>query len=253
MNNENIEKNIKILISYNGKNYAGWQKQNNQRTIQGELEYAINEIFAANSMEPIEIIGSGRTDAGVHAYGQVANFKIRTTIPIEKIPEILNSKLPKDISIILAEEVEMDFHSRYSAHKKTYKYYIYPSRIRSPFYMDRSYQVKYKLDIEKMQEQIKYLLGRHDFCGFMSSGSSVKTTVREIYRAEFYQEGELFVIELEGNGFLYNMVRIIAGTLVDIGRGKIKESLKDIIESKDRNKAGHTAPSQGLFLCKVDY
>ncbi|WAW15882.1 tRNA pseudouridine(38-40) synthase TruA [Peptostreptococcus equinus] len=242
-----------LVISYNGKNYAGWQKQNNQKTIQGELEYAINNIFSKNSIESIDIIGSGRTDAGVHAYGQVANFKVNTTIPIDRIPEILNSKLPKDISVVGVKEVSEEFHSRYSAHKKTYKYYIYPSRTRSPFYMERSYQVKYELDFEKMEKEIKFLEGEHDFCGFMSSGSSVKTTVRTIYSADIYKEGDLFVIEVEGNGFLYNMIRIIAGTLVDIGRGKITESLDKIIESKDRNRAGHTAPAQGLFLYKVDY
>ncbi len=244
------KKNIKIIVSYNGKNYCGWQKQKESLGIQGELEYACKKAF---NQKEVELIGSGRTDAGVHALGQVANFLVDTKIPVEKFPEILNNILPKDISVLAAEEVDIDFHSRYSAHRKTYRYYIYPSKIRSPFYKDISYQVKYKLDIDKMKNEIKYLEGRHDFCGFMSSGSSVKTTVREIYRAELYEEGDRIVVELEGNGFLYNMVRIIVGTIVDIGRGRIKESLKVIIQSKDRNRAGHTAPAQGLFLKNVEY
>lgn len=243
------EKNIRIVVSYNGSRYCGWQKQKDSLGIQGEIEFACKKIFK----EDVDVIGSGRTDAGVHALGQVANFKVGTTIPASKISEILNNNLPKDISVLLSEEVGPDFHSRYSAHRKIYRYQIYPSRIRSPFLRDVSYQVKYDLDIEKMREEAKALVGEHDFCGFMSSGSSVKTTVREIYNIDVFKEGELVVIEVEGNGFLYNMVRIIAGTLVDIGRGRITMSMKDIVESKNRKNAGHTAPPQGLFLKKVIY
>ncbi len=244
------KKNIKITVSYKGKNYCGWQKQKNSTSIQGELEYACREAFKDKE---IEVTASGRTDAGVHALAQVANFKVETNIPVEKFPDILNNHLPKDIAVTNAEEVSEDFHSRYSAHRKTYRYYIYPSRIRSPFYQDSSYQVKYKLDIEKMKAEIKKFQGRHDFCAFMSTGSSVKTTVREIYRADLYEEGDRIVIELEGNGFLYNMVRIIVGTIVDIGRGRIEESIDEIIKSKDRKRAGHTAPACGLFLKSVEY
>src|SRR3712207_6303525 len=172
----------------------------------------------------------------------------RSTIPTDKIPEVLNNKLPKDISILSAEEVDGDFHARFSAHKKTYRYQLYKSRIRSPFYKDLAYQVKSDLDIDAMKREIKELIGVHDFVGFMSSGSSVKTTVREIYSAEIFEEGDLVVVEVCGNGFLYNMVRIIVGTIIDIGRHHIRESMKDIIVSKDRNRAGHTAPPQGLFL-----
>lgn len=243
-------KNVKIVVSYNGAKYCGWQKQKDSPGIQGELEYACKKAF---NQKEVEVIGSGRTDSGVHALGQVANFKVETGIPVDRFPEILNNNLPKDIAVLSAEEVDEDFHSRYSAHRKTYRYYIYPSRIRSPFYRETSYQVKYSLDVEKMKSEIKALEGEHDFCGFMSSGSSVKTTVREIYRAELFEEGDRLVIEVEGNGFLYNMVRIIVGTMVDIGRGRITEPLKDIIESKDRDRAGHTAPPQGLFLKTVEY
>ena len=242
-------RNIKITIQYNGKNYCGWQKQNNSPGIQGTIEKAIFDI----TREEVKITGSGRTDAGVHALGQVANFKINSQIPVDRIPNALNAKLPKDISIVKAEEVDEDFHSRYSAKKKTYRYQIYNSLYRSPIYADISYPVKYDLDIDKMKKEAKSLIGTYDFKGFMSSGSSVTDTVRTIYNIEVSKSEDLIIIEIEGNGFLYNMVRIIAGTLVDIGRGRIAEKMSTIIESKSRSMAGHTAPAHGLFLKKVDY
>lgn len=242
-------RNIKITIQYNGKNYCGWQKQNNSPGIQGTIEKAIFDI----TREEVKITGSGRTDAGVHALGQVANFKINSQIPVDRIPNALNAKLPKDISIVKAEEVDEDFHSRYSAKKKTYRYQIYNSLYRSPIYADISYPVKYDLDIDKMKKEAKSLIGTYDFKGFMSSGSSVIDTVRTIYNIEVSKSEDLIIIEIEGNGFLYNMVRIIAGTLVDIGRGRITENMSTIIKSKSRSMAGHTAPAHGLFLKKVDY
>ena len=242
-------RNIKITIQYNGKNYCGWQKQNNSPGIQGTIEKAIFDI----TREEVKITGSGRTDAGVHALGQVANFKTNSQIPVDRIPNALNAKLPKDISIVKAEEVDEDFHSRYSAKKKTYRYQIYNSLYRSPIYADISYPVKYDLDIDKMKKEAKSLIGTYDFKGFMSSGSSVTDTVRTIYNIEVSKSEDLIIIEIEGNGFLYNMVRIIAGTLVDIGRGRITEKMSTIIESKSRSMAGHTAPAHGLFLKKVDY
>lgn len=245
-----MEKNIRIKVSYDGSNYFGWQKQPDKKTIQGELEFCIRKVFG---IKKAEVIGSGRTDAGVHALSQVASFKIETSIPTEKIPEILNNNLPKDISVTEAIEVGENFHPRFSAHRKTYRYRIFPSRVRSPFLKDHSYMVKYRLDVDKMKSEIKSLEGEHDFCGFMSSGSSVVSTVRMIYKADIYEDGEELVIEVCGNGFLYNMVRIIAGTMVDIGRGAIDLPLSDIISSKDRSKAGHTAPAQGLFLVDVEY
>jgi tRNA pseudouridine38-40 synthase len=242
-------RNIKITIQYNGKNYCGWQKQNNSPGIQGTIEKAIFDI----TREEVKITGSGRTDAGVHALGQVANFKTNSQIPVDRIPNALNAKLPKDISIVKAEEVDEDFHSRYSAKKKTYRYQIYNSLYRSPIYADISYPVKYDLDIDKMKKEAKSLIGTYDFKGFMSSGSSVIDTVRTIYNIEVSKSEDLIIIEIEGNGFLYNMVRIIAGTLVDIGRGRITENMSTIIKSKSRSMAGHTAPAHGLFLKKVDY
>ncbi|WP_434797960.1 tRNA pseudouridine(38-40) synthase TruA [Terrisporobacter vanillatitrophus] len=242
-------RNLKLTIQYDGTKYCGWQKQPNSSGIQGTIEYAIYEI----TKEKVNIIGSGRTDAGVHALGQVANFKTNSSIPAARIPDALNAKLPKDISIIDCQEVSDDFHSRYGATGKIYRYLIYNKPYRSPLYKDISYHVRYDVDIEKMRSEAKSLLGTHDFKGFMSSGSSVKDTVRTIHNISIENSGDLIVLEVEGNGFLYNMVRIIVGTLVDIGRGRIDKSLEEIIASKDRGEAGHTAPAHGLFLKKVHY
>lgn len=242
-------RNLKLTIQYDGTKYCGWQKQPNSSGIQGTIEYAIYEI----TREKVNIIGSGRTDAGVHALGQVANFKTNSNIPAARIPDALNAKLPKDISIIDCQEVSDDFHSRYSATGKIYRYLIYNKPYRSPLYKDISYHVRYDLDIEKMRVEAQSLLGTHEFKGFMSSGSSVKDTVRTIHNISIEESGDLIVLEVEGNGFLYNMVRIIVGTLVDIGRGRIDKPLEEIIASQDRGEAGHTAPAHGLFLKKVHY
>lgn len=242
-------RNLKLTIQYDGTKYCGWQKQPNSSGIQGTIEYAIYEI----TKEKVNIIGSGRTDAGVHALGQVANFKTNSNIPAARIPDALNAKLPKDISIIDCQEVSDDFHSRYSATGKIYRYLIYNKPYRSPLYKDISYHVRYDLDIEKMRVEAQSLLGTHEFKGFMSSGSSVKDTVRTIHNISIEESGDLIVLEMEGNGFLYNMVRIIVGTLVDIGRGRIDKPLEEIIASQDRGEAGHTAPAHGLFLKKVHY
>lgn len=242
-------RNLKLTIQYDGTKYCGWQKQPNSSGIQGTIEYAIYEI----TKEKVNIIGSGRTDAGVHALGQVANFKTNSNIPAARMPDALNAKLPKDISIIDCQEVSDDFHSRYSATGKIYRYLIYNKPYRSPLYKDISYHVRYDLDIEKMRVEAQSLLGTHEFKGFMSSGSSVKDTVRTIHNISIEESGDLIVLEVEGNGFLYNMVRIIVGTLVDIGRGRIDKPLEEIIASQDRGEAGHTAPAHGLFLKKVHY
>lgn len=242
-------RNLKITLQYNGKNYCGWQRQPNSLGIQGTVEKAIYEI----TKEEVKVTASGRTDAGVHALGQVANFKTNTKIPASKIPDALNAKLPKDISIINCEDVDIDFHARYNACGKTYKYLIYNRPYRSPLYKDLAYHVRYELDLNKIRLESQYLIGTHDFGGFMSSGSSVKDTVRTIYDVKIQENEGIISIEISGNGFLYNMVRIIVGTLVDIGRGRISQSMKEIINSKSRSMCGHTAPAHGLFLKKVNY
>lgn len=243
-------RNIKLVIEYDGKNFNGWQKQPNKLNIQGEIEKAIGEITG----EEIELIASGRTDAGVHSLGQVANFKTNSKIDIEKFPYAINSKLKKSIVIKSAEEVPERFHSRYSVHSKTYRYTINNSKFGTALYRDMEYHFPIKLDENKMQEAAKYFEGEHDFKAFKASGTSSKSSVRIIYKAVVKRQDDRVIIELTGNGFLYNMVRIIAGTLVDVGIGKIEpEEIKNIIEEKDRKKAGKTLPARGLCLLEVQY
>ena len=243
-------RNIKLTIEYDGKEFGGWQKQPNKLNIQGEIERAIEEITG----EKVELIASGRTDAGVHAIGQVANFKIEKDIPIEKIPYALNSKLKKSIRIKESEEVPEKFHSRYTCKKKTYRYVINNSVQGTAIYRNLQYHFPEKLDENKMNEAAGYLIGEHDFKSFRASGTSSKSSVRTIFDAKVTREGELVIIELTGNGFLYNMVRIIAGTLIDVGINKINpEDIKSILEAKDRLKAGKTLPPNGLYLVNVEY
>ena len=243
-------RNIKLTIEYDGKDFKGWQKQPNKPNIQGEIERAIYNI----TKEEVDLIGSGRTDAGVHALGQVANFKTNSNIPIEKLTLAINSQLKNSIIIKKAEEVDERFHSRYNAKHKTYRYIINNSPCGTAIYRNLEYCFPIKLDVAKMQEAAKYFEGEHDFKAFKSSGTSAKNSVRTIYNASVKQEGEKIIIELTGNGFLYNMVRIISGTLLDVGLQKIKpEEIKNIIEEKDRQKAGKTLPAHGLYLVEVKY
>lgn len=245
-------RNIKLTIEYDGKPFNGWQKQQNRLNIQGEIEKAISNI----TKEDVDLIGSGRTDAGVHALGQVANFRTNSNIPIDKMAIAINSQLKNSIVIKEAVEVDEKFHSRYNAKRKTYRYVINNSKYGSAIYRNLEYCFPIKLDVEKMKEAAKYFEGEHDFKAFKSSGTSSKSSVRTIYKAEvkYDKEAEKIVIELTGNGFLYNMVRIISGTLLDVGLGKIKPTdIPNIIESKDRQKAGKTLPAQGLFLLNVNY
>lgn len=243
-------RNIRLTIEYDGKDYNGWQKQPNKLNIQGEIERAIFNIMH----EEVDLIGSGRTDAGVHSLGQVANFKTNSNFPIEKMPIALNSQLKNSIVIKKAEEVDERFHSRYNAKNKTYRYIINNSKTGTAIYRNLEYCYPFELDVEKMQEAAKYFEGEHDFKAFKSSGTSGKNSVRTIYKAEVKKDGERIIIELTGNGFLYNMVRIISGTLLDVGLGKIKpEEISEIIESKNRQNAGKTLPAHGLYLVCVEY
>ena len=243
-------RNIKLIIEYNGKGFNGWQKQPNKLNIQGEIERAIGEL----TNEEINLIASGRTDAGVHSFGQTANFYTNSKIPIEKFAIAINSKLKKTIVIKSAEEVDEKFHSRYSVHNKRYRYIINNSEQGTAIYKDLEYHMPVKLNVDKMKEAIKYFEGKHDFSAFKASGTSSKSSVREIYKAEIIDKDEKIYIELTGNGFLYNMLRIIAGTLVDVGLGKIEpEDIPKIIESKKRENAGKTLPPHGLYLMEVNY
>ncbi len=243
-------RNIKLTIEYDGRKFGGWQKQPNKLNIQGEIEQAIKEITG----EDVELTASGRTDAGVHSLGQVANFKTNSNIEIGKMAVAINSKLKKSIVIKKAEEVDENFHARYNCKGKKYRYIINNSSQGSAIYRELECHIPQKLDVEKMKQAIQFFEGEHDFKGFKASGTSSKNSIRTIYKAEVRQEGERIIIELTGSGFMYNMVRIISGTIVDVGLGKIlPEDIPEIIEAKDRNKAGKTMPANGLYLVEVYY
>ena len=243
-------RNIKLVIEYDGKDFNGWQKQPNKLNIQGSIEQAIFQVTG----EIAQLNASGRTDAGVHALGQVANFKTNSNIPIEKFPIALNTKLKKSIRILKAEEVDENFHSRLSCKRKTYRYVINNSSQGTAIYRNLETNISIPLDENKMNEAIKFFIGEHDFKAFKASGTSSKNSVRVIYSARVYRQSDRVIIELTGNGFLYNMVRIISGTLVDVGTGKIEPNkIPEIIKLGKRENAGKTLPPQGLYLVKVEY
>ncbi|KAJ52258.1 tRNA pseudouridine38-40 synthase [Clostridium tetanomorphum] len=245
-------KNIKLLIEYDGTNYSGWQKQKmeNIKTIQGTIENSISNIIEENT----EIIGCSRTDAGVHAKGFVANFKTNSRIPSEKFKYAINNLLPEDIVILDSKEVDLDFHSRYSCIGKRYIYKILNRENASPILRNYSYHIKKSLDIDRMYKASKYFIGRHDFSAFKSSGSNVQSSIRTIIDTEIYRKDDLLIFAVSGDGFLYNMVRIIVGTLIEVGIGKREsDDIVAILESKDRKKAGPCVPPMGLYLDKVFY
>jgi tRNA pseudouridine38-40 synthase len=243
--------NYKIIIEYDGTNYSGWQIQKNTReTIQQKLEDALTKI----NKQKVKVIGAGRTDAGVHAAGQTANFFLDVDIPAEKIPLALNSELPADIICKKAEKVSADFHSRYDARGKKYRYRILNSNFNSVFVRNFVYRVSQKLDLKQMQKAANLLEGQHDFAAFCAAGSSVESTVRTIYSFDVIQTAEEIWFDVIGNGFLYNMVRILVGTLLEIGIGKKTISnVKQALIECDRKLAGATAPAQGLTLLEVLY
>jgi len=282
-------RNIKLTIEYDGTNYNGWQSQKNGNTVEDMVREAIYLLTG----EKVDVIGSGRTDSGVHAYGQVANFYTQSSIPADKFSFALSSKLPCDIVIRESVEVGSDFHARFSAKGKKYRYLLYNSPHPSALLRNRTYHVFYNLNIEAMKEASCFFLGTHDFVGFMAKGSNVKTTVRTIKEinvrrqspiltvdeqspifiekqstitaggqspittsglSHMQKENGLIQIEITGDGFLYNMVRIIVGTLIEVGIGKLKSGdIKNIIESCNRVNAGRTVPACGLYLVEVYY
>ena len=243
-------KRILLTISYDGTNYSGWQKQKNAVTVQGEFDKACSTLFKTD----VESIGASRTDAGVHALGQRAVIDVDTSIPAEKIPLALNPLLPDDIVVTHAEEVDADFNPRFKALKKTYEYSIYNAPFRNPIYRNYSEYVRCELDLDSMRTACEAFVGEHDFRAFCASGNSSKTTVRTIYSLDIEKDGDFIKIRVTGNGFLYNMVRIIAGTLIYVGEGRIApDDLPEIIASGDRRKAGKTAGPSGLVLVKIMY
>lgn len=245
-------RNIKLTVEYDGTRYNGWQSQPNGFTIQDMIEDAIYKL----TNEKVRVIAAGRTDAGVHAYGQVANFYTASSIPAEKFSFALNTMLPGDIVVNKSEEVDYNFHARFSAKGKKYEYLIYNSAHPSALLKDRAWHVFYYLDAEAIREAASHLVGTHDFAGFTAKDKSrqIKSSLRTIWNVSVEPSGNIIKISISGNGFLYNMVRIITGTLVDIGRGKMEANrINSIINKRDRRLAGKTAPPQGLYLVEVYY
>ncbi|WP_262429611.1 tRNA pseudouridine(38-40) synthase TruA [Paratissierella segnis] len=243
-------RNIMLIIEYEGTNYSGWQYQENAISVQRIIEEAIQSIEG----ERIKLIGSGRTDARVHALYQVANFFTNSDIPGYSFKYVLNTKLPGDITIIDSKEVDEDFHSRFSATHKKYKYLVYNGKMPKALYRNFSYHIRKELNLEDMRIASKYLLGTHDFNSFKSSKAVVRSSIRTINAISIEKNKDFVEISIDGDSFLRNMVRIIVGTLVEIGLGKRnRDDIVNILEAKNRKAAGHTAPPQGLFLERVFY
>lgn len=244
---------IKLLISYDGTAYSGWQVQKNAITVQQTLQDAVERVFG----QRYSITGCSRTDSGVHALEYCCSVNLGedvSAIPSEKIPIALNCFLPEDIAVLYAEYIDEDFHPRYDVSYKEYEYVIWNNPIRNAFLNNKAFFFPKLLNDEIMDKAAKVLVGKHDFSSFMSSGSTVENTVRDIKYFTVRRDGERVVINVAADGFLYNMVRILVGTLVEVSEGKIDiENLPVIIEKKDRKYAGFTAPPQGLYLKKVFY
>ena len=243
-------KNIKLIVEYEGTNYLGWQKQQGLATVQGELEKALKIATG----EEVQLIGSGRTDKRVHALGQVANFHTGSNIPGDKYKLLMEFLLPGDISIVDSQEVDLKFHSRFDATRKRYKYNVYNGKLPRAIYRNFSYHVSADLNIENMIEASKHFIGSHDFNAFKVSKGKKINTNRRINYINIEKKTDLIQFTIEGNSFLHNMVRIIVGTLIYVGNGRIdKDEIPKIIKDRKRENAGITAPAQGLFLEKVYY
>ncbi len=243
-------RNLLLEIAYNGAGYHGWQVQNNAITVQEKLQDAIEKVFEAR----YDVKGCSRTDAGVHANMFCCSFKTDKSILTEKIPAALNVNLPYDICVKSCIEKDEGFHARYDCKGKEYLYRIWNGKSRNPFLEKLCYHYRYDIDVDLLNCQAKDFIGKYDFSAFCASGSSVEDKVREIYSFEVKREGEEVLFYVSGDGFLYNMVRIMVGTLLDISNGKIeKNSIRNIIESKNRSMAGFTAPAEGLYLNNVYY
>ena len=243
-------KRVKLVVAYDGTNYHGWQVQDNGITIEEVLNRTISELV----QEDIKVIGASRTDEGVHACGNVAVFDTESRIPGDKFSFALNQRLPDDIRIQESCEVDADFHPRYADTVKTYEYNILNRRFELPSKRLYAAFCYYPMDIERMNQAAAYLVGEHDFKSFCSAGAQVQTTVRTIYAVNVTKEDDMVHIRITGNGFLYNMVRIIAGTLMQVGTGLMEpEQVKEILEARDRSKAGPTAVAKGLTLVEIRY
>ena len=241
---------IKCIISYDGSLFSGYQVQVDKRTVQGEIEAVLTKMHKT----AVKVIASGRTDAGVHAYGQVIHFDTTLDIPAARWVQALNAMLPHDISVLSAEYAEPSFHARYDAKGKKYSYVIDLRKIRDPLKRNYSFHYPHDINVERIEKAIPYIVGTHDFSSFCAANTDVKDKVRTVYSIQCFLDGDQLTLTYAGNGFLYNMVRILTGTLVEIGNGKRKpEEMKDIISAMDRGAAGKTAPAQGLYLQEVYY
>lgn len=243
-------RNVRLVVQYDGTDYAGYQAQPGCLTIQGELQRALSSLLA----EDIRVIGASRTDAGVHAKGQVVSFTTENVIPMGRIVPALNALLPRDIVCIEAQEATAEFHPQYAALRKQYSYRILNRELPSPFAARYSWHVRQALDLRAMNEGASCLVGRHDFAAFRAAGGSAKTSIRHVLNLEVVAQGDFAEVSVEGDGFLYMMVRIIVGTLVDVGLGRMApQRVAQILASRDRGQAGITAPPQGLTLLRIDY
>lgn len=243
-------RNLLLTISFDGSAYHGWQVQENASTVQQTLQDALEHIIGKRD----NIVGCSRTDAGVHANMYCCNMRTESGIGCDKLVSALNAVLPRDISVSDCKEVGFDFHARYDCKSKEYIYQIWNSPCKNPFLYNYSLHYKYHLDEEFLSEQARDFIGTHDFAAFCAAGSSVESTVRTVRSARVERDGDMVIFRVEADGFLYNMVRIMVGTLIDISRGRIPPgSINGIIESKNRFAAGHTAPPHGLFLNKIIY
>ena len=241
---------VKMVVAYDGTNYCGWQIQPNGVTIEQKLNEALTDLL----QEPIKVTGASRTDAGVHSLGNVCIFDTNTRMPAEKISSALNTRLPEDIVVQDSCQVPESFHPRFSKSRKTYEYRILNQKFRNPTSRLDTHFYYYDLDVEAMQRAAAYLVGEHDFKSFASTGGQAETSVRTIYSLDVEKRDSIITIRVKGNGFLYNMVRIIAGTLIKVGAGEIQpEEIPVILEAKDRSAAGPTAPAKGLTMIGLEY
>ena len=241
-------RNIKIVLEYDGTDFCGWQIQPGVRTVQEELQNSLNKIF----QHKINVTGAGRTDSGVHAKAQVASFKVDTPMPTKTIFAALNGTLPKDVRIISAEHVDMDFNPRYDAIKRHYCYYI--TKRERAIYRNYMWCIKNNLDVNKMQQASNYLAGKQDFKTFCQAGADLKHHFCTVEKILWEQKDDVLTLNIIANRFIHSMVRIIVGTIVDVGRGYTPvEAIPEILASRDRRKAGQTAPAKGLFLEKIYY
>ena len=242
---------IRMIVEYDGTNYSGWQRQLNAMSVQEKLENALRRLTLE---QDLTIVGASRTDAGVHAFSQNVHFDTLSRIPADKFAFALNTMLPNDIRIRKSMRVRDDFHARFQAKRKQYRYLFYNSPHASAIFRNHTAHVMYHLDEESMNEEAQAMLGTHDFAPFAASGSEVKDTVRTIYSVFVKRQGDIIEMLVEGNGFLYNMVRILAGTLIGVGTGKIdKGAIQRALQSGSRLDLGVTAPPHGLTLMRIDY